>query len=563
MTILTSNDLFINAFNLSAIGMAIVSMEGTFIKVNSSFCKIIQYSPTELEQMNFQDITHPDDLERNLNNLNRMLNEETAYCEMEKRYIKKNGSNVWVLLNMSLVKDETKKPLYYISQIQDISEKKVLQEELKKSEERYRALVESSPNGIVVHQEGKIVYTNPKFKSFIKAPSEKSLIGQHIIHFVHPDFHEAVKERINTLEKNKSVGALEEKYIRFDGTIVDVEVIATPIEYMDKPAFQVIISDISNRKKMESELNKSQDELKASEERFRLLAEYSSDMITMHDIKRTYLYASPASKEILQYEEDELVGKDAYLFIHPEDIEKVNAGHQTALNTGYSVFSYRIRRKDGEYVWIESAVKFMNEIRFGEQKLIVVSRNISERKLVEQRLQEANELLQHLSTIDGLTGVSNRRTFDERLEMEWKRGLRNSTPLSLLMLDIDYFKAYNDTYGHQGGDGCLKQIASVIQKTLGRSTDLLCRYGGEEFCVILPETDETGAKIVGEKIRASIMALKIPHSGSKILPWVTISIGAATMIPSIYTSYINLVSNADKAVYKAKFDGRNCVRSYE
>jgi diguanylate cyclase (GGDEF)-like protein/PAS domain S-box-containing protein len=558
-----NNDLFFNAFNLSAIGTAIVSLDGTFLKVNSSYSKIIEYSATELEQIKFQDITHPNDLQMNIINLNRLLNEKSLHCKFEKRYIKKNGSSVWVQLNVSLVKDETNKPLYYISQIQDISEQKTLKEELEKSEERYRALVESSPNAIVVHQEGKIVYTNPGFMNLIKAPSANCLIGQHIIRFVHPDYHEVVKERINTLEQNISVGALEEKYICFDGSIVDVEVIATPIEYLDKPAFQVIIHDISQRKEMESELNKSQDELKASEERFRLLAEYSSDMITMHDIKGTYLYASPACKEILQYDKEELVGQDAYRFMHPDDIEIVIMGHQAALNSGYSVFSYRIRRKDGKYVWLESAVKCMNEILSGEQKLIVVSRNISERILVEQRLQEANELLQHLSTIDGLTGVSNRRTFDERLEIEWNRGLRNSSPLSLLMLDIDFFKAYNDTYGHQGGDGCLKQIAYVIQENLGRSTDLLCRYGGEEFCVILPETDETGANIVGEKIRMAIEALKIPHSGSKILPWVTISVGAATMIPSVYTSYMNLVSNADKAVYKAKFDGRNCVRSYE
>jgi diguanylate cyclase (GGDEF)-like protein/PAS domain S-box-containing protein len=563
MTIRFNNDLFQNAFNLSSIGMAIISLDGAFLKVNSSYSKIIEYSASELEQITFQDITHPEDLKMNLSNLDRMLNGKSPYREYEKRYVKKNGSPVWVLLNVSLVKDETNKPLYYISQIQDISEQKALKEELEKSEERYRALVESSPNGIVVHQEGKIVYTNPRFMSLIKAPSTNCLIGQHIIRFVHPDYHEVVKERINTLEQNISVGALEEKYICFDGSIVDVEVIATPIEYLDKPAFQVIIHDISQRKEMESELNKSQDELKASEERFRLLAEYSSDMITMHDIKGTYLYVSPACKEILQYDEDELVGQDAYRFMHPDDIEKVSMGHQTALNSGYSVFSYRICRKDGEYVWLESAVKFMNEILSGEQKLIVVSRNISERILVEKRLQEANELLQHLSTIDGLTGVSNRRTFDDRLEMEWNRGLRNSAHLSLLMLDIDYFKSYNDTYGHQGGDGCLKQIASVIQENLGRSTDLLCRYGGEEFCVILPETDETGANIVGEKIRMAIEAIKIPHSGSKILPWVTISVGAATMIPNVYSSYMNLVSNADKAVYKAKFDGRNCVRSYE
>ena len=205
----------------------------------------------------------------------------------------------------------------------------------------------------------------------------------------------------------------------------------------------------------------------------------------------------------------------------------------------------------------------MKETHTGEEKQIVVSRNISERKLVEQKLQEANGILQRLSTIDGLTGVSNRGAFDERLELEWKRSYRHSTSLSLIMFDIDDFKAYNDTYGHQGGDDCLKQVASVIQDTLGRSTDLLCRYGGEEFGVILPETNEEGAMRVGEKIRSAIEALKIPHAGSKIRPSVTISVGTATMIPTVCTSVVNLVSNADKAVYQAKRDGRNCVRSYE
>ena len=137
------------------------------------------------------------------------------------------------------------------------------------------------------------------------------------------------------------------------------------------------------------------------------------------------------------------------------------------------------------------------------------------------------------SIIDGLTGVSNRRAFDRRLEVEWNRSCRNSTPLSLIMLDIDYYKKYNDTYGHQGGDDCLKQVASVIDATLGRSTDLLCRYGGEEFCVILPETDKEGAKTVGEKIRVAIESLKIPHIGSEINSSLTISVGTATTVPTV------------------------------
>ncbi len=550
-------------------------------------------------------------------------------------------------------------------------------------EERYRALVEASPNAIVVHQEGKMVYANPRFIHLLRASSKNDLLGKPIIQYVHADYQEIVKKRIQQLEGNQPVELLEEKYVLLDGTIIDVEVVATPIEYMDKPAFQVIIHDISNRKKIERELNRSQeqyrsvvdnikeviyqtdvqglwtflnpaweeiagfsieeslgnlflnyvhpddrdrsnqlfqlvterkkeysrheiryltkageycwievfarltlddqgevigtsgtltditqrkeyeDELKASEERFRLLAEYSSDMITLHDMEGKYLYASPACKEILQYDEAELVGKEAYLFIHPDDNEMIKENYHTLLNTGYTVFTYRIRRKDGEYVWFESAIKLLNELHSEEPKQIVVSRNISERKLVEQRLQEANEILQRLSTIDGLTSVSNRRAFDERLEMEWNRSCRNATCLSLIMLDIDYFKAYNDTYGHQGGDDCLRQVASAVQDALGRTTDLLCRYGGEEFCVILPETDEVGAKKVGEKVRLAIETLNIPHVGSEILPWVTISVGTATMLPTMFAASKDLILKADKALYQAKHEGRNCVQSYE
>lgn len=300
-----------------------------------------------------------------------------------------------------------------------------------------------------------------------------------------------------------------------------------------------------------------------SQEQFRLLAENSSDMITLHDSDGSYLYTSPICKEILRFEETELLGKDAYLFIHPDDLEQVQISHQKLLNKGYSMSTYRIRRKDGEYIWFESANKLLQGTDKEDPKLIVVSRNINKRKLAEQKLQEANELLKRLSSIDGLTGVSNRRTFDERLVMEWKRSLRNSTPLTLIMLDIDYFKAYNDTYGHQGGDACLKQVATTVQETLGRSSDLLCRYGGEEFCVILPETDEGGAVTVGEKIRKAIEDVQIPHAGSKISSWVTVSVGTATIVPIINMDPTTLISNADKAVYEAKKAGRNCVQGYE
>lgn len=303
------------------------------------------------------------------------------------------------------------------------------------------------------------------------------------------------------------------------------------------------------------------DSVEKSEERFRMIADYSSDMITIHDSLGKYLYVSPAGKEILHYEDDEVIGFDSYHFIHPDDIDEIREHHESLLKTGYVVSTYRIRRKDGEYIWLESSIKCLKGRSPEEPQIIVISRNITERKLVEERLQEANRILHELSTKDGLTGVWNRRSFNERIEVEWNRALRNSDLLSLVMLDIDYFKAYNDTYGHQVGDDCLKEIAAELLRVVKRSGDMVFRYGGEEFCVILPGTDQAGAIVVAERIREAIKNLQIPHIGSQISDIVTMSFGTNTLVPSNDFTIEQLIVDADKALYKAKQDGRDCVRS--
>ncbi|CAM5216310.1 hypothetical protein UACE39S_04231 [Ureibacillus acetophenoni] len=300
-----------------------------------------------------------------------------------------------------------------------------------------------------------------------------------------------------------------------------------------------------------------------SEEKFRTILNYSSDMITIHDSAGKYLYVSPAGKEILEYEDDEILGHDSYNFIHPDDLEQIKESHKRLLQTGYVVTTYRIRKKNNEYIWFESSIKYMKEQNEEDSRIFTVSRNITERKRVEQQLKEANTLLQELSTKDGLTGIWNRRSFDEQIQREWKRAERNNHPLSLILLDIDFFKAYNDTYGHQGGDDCLREIANAIQNSLEYESDMAFRYGGEEFGIILPETTEEVAKTVAEKVRSTIENLKIPHAGSEINDFVTISLGTATLIPSKYTTFDYLVEAADKALYQAKQEGKNCVRTYE
>jgi diguanylate cyclase (GGDEF)-like protein/PAS domain S-box-containing protein len=188
-----------------------------------------------------------------------------------------------------------------------------------------------------------------------------------------------------------------------------------------------------------------------------------------------------------------------------------------------------------------------------------LQRNNEILKLEIAQRKEAEELLRRLSSLDGLTDIPNRRYFDEYLEREWQRAERNSSPLSLIMTDIDYFKAYNDTYGHQGGDDCLKKVAIALKNTLKRPGDFVGRYGGEEFAVILPETDTEGALVVAEALRKSVESLNIEHVNSSISKYVTISLGVAIIIPTTGTTPAILVNFADQALYDAKQQGRNRV----
>jgi diguanylate cyclase (GGDEF)-like protein len=175
------------------------------------------------------------------------------------------------------------------------------------------------------------------------------------------------------------------------------------------------------------------------------------------------------------------------------------------------------------------------------------------------QVEDANRKLALMSYIDAVTEVANRRSFEEELKMEWRRSTRSKSPVSLLMADIDGFKAYNDALGHQAGDHSLKKVASVIGECVGRAGDLVARYGGEEFVVLLPDTDADGASVLAERIRAAVEERNVWHPGSA-LGRLTISIGAATMTGREDGDASGLVKAADEALYRAKADGRNVVR---
>lgn len=182
---------------------------------------------------------------------------------------------------------------------------------------------------------------------------------------------------------------------------------------------------------------------------------------------------------------------------------------------------------------------------------------LNKERLQEQQLQADNQILQQMATQDGLTGLSNRRAFDEKLDYEWKLGRREQTPLTVVLCDVDYFKPYNDSYGHVRGDQCLQAIAGILETVTQRPADMAARYGGEEFALVLPTTDAEGALHIVNSIRSLLQALAIPHQGSLIGACVSLSFGVAEVVPSENVEATDLLRAADAALYQAKADGRD------
>lgn len=181
-------------------------------------------------------------------------------------------------------------------------------------------------------------------------------------------------------------------------------------------------------------------------------------------------------------------------------------------------------------------------------------------RVSQQQLLDTNLVLQRLMNSDGLTGLSNRRHFDEYLELEWRRATREQSQLSLMMIDVDYFKAYNDNFGHLEGDEALRQVAKAIRANCSRPSDLPARYGGEEFAMVLPNTTPGGARLLAEKLRQSVAGMNIPHIAPDAGAHLTVSIGVATTVPQPGSNSRQLILDADKGLYAAKHNGRNQVQ---
>ena len=291
---------------------------------------------------------------------------------------------------------------------------------------------------------------------------------------------------------------------------------------------------------------------------FKFLAENSADVICRVTPDYRMVYVSPASVTVLGWTPEEVRAMPPFALVLPEDAPAIRAAIEGGREEGSHIpCAGRVRKKDGTIVWIEATGRHRRDPMTGElTETVVVLRDVTARKLQEDQLSM-------LARTDGLTGLANRRAFDEALEREWKRTLRDASPLSLFLLDIDHFKEFNDAYGHQVGDDCLRTVAMTVRDAVCRSMDIVARYGGEEIGVILPSTAAKGAFGIAEAMRHSIEALGFSHvknvKGNGV---VTASIGVATAFArhgGSMTMPESLLMSADHALYKAKRDGRNRV----
>ncbi|PMB51363.1 hypothetical protein CEN39_15660 [Fischerella thermalis CCMEE 5201] len=355
--------------------------------------------------------------------------------------------------------------------------------------------------------------------------------------------------------------------------------------------------DITARKQAE-------DALKKSEAQFRRLAENVPGMIYRYilhpDGTDEFTYLSPRCREIYELEPEAIIqdSQNLWSLVHPDDSlaiqsliaeslhkpESINLEHRIVTPSGrvkwIQVIAQAEQQTNGDNIW-DGVVIDITQRKHTEQLLadynrtlerqvrertIALEQEIWERKRAEDAakaaeiaLRKANLELERLATLDGLTQVANRRRFDEYLSQEWRRMAREKQYLSLILCDVDYFKSYNDHYGHQAGDACLKRVAAAMRNTLKRPADLVARYGGEEFAIILPSTAMQGAIAVAQAIQKAIKILRLPHIQSQISDFITISFGVSSIIPTHNLRVETLITTADEALYEAKKQGRDRI----
>jgi diguanylate cyclase (GGDEF)-like protein/PAS domain S-box-containing protein len=423
-------------------------------------------------------------------------------------------------------------------------------------------LLERIADGILVVDTGDLaLWANRAFLRLYDLPAVDALAGLRFDDI----YRRCWSGQVVTTEFRASIDTLKENQ-RFSGAPFEialpaarwVRVIEQRGEGADGRGYFVHV-DITTLKRQQQALHMAQQQARDSEARYRLLAEFSSD-VTVALAAGVITYVSPAVFELLGWRPDQMVGKTLESLCHPQDVTYVADLLHKLKGTPKRDYRARALRADGSHVWVEARARLARPYEDEGPLLVVNLRNVAARKATEDKLAQALASLKDLAVTDALTGVANRRRFDEALTSEWRRAHRECSPLALMLVDLDRFKTLNDTYGHQAGDLVLRTVAETLATFAQRAGEVIARYGGEEFALLLPNTKPERALAVADDARQAVSAIDSRSLGLCAAVPVTISVGIANSLPfAAETSEQELLRLADEALFTAKREGRNRV----
>jgi diguanylate cyclase (GGDEF)-like protein/PAS domain S-box-containing protein/putative nucleotidyltransferase with HDIG domain len=517
---------------------------------------------------------YPDDREDMLQAIDNTIVRGTTY-EHTFRVVWPDGTVRWLQSNASALYDDQGQPMRLMGTVMDITERKHEEEQVR----LLSTVAAESLNAIVIMDaQERILYVNPGFERDSGYTLEE-LRGHRpgdVLHGPDTDIQTSKKVR-SALDAREPVSVELLNYHK-NGTPYWQEIHITPV--LDNKGavthFVGIVNNVTARKQAAKEQQESDARLRVSEERYALATEGSQNGIWDWDIRTGETHFSARMKQMMGYAESEFPNRvETWIsHIHPDDVPRVDAARAAYFKRETDAFEveFRIRHKDASYHWVlgRGVARFDSEGKpyrmAGSHMDITEHKRLTEESktanewqkdaierltLQQAELREANTLLESLATTDGLTGLKNHRSLQERLREEYDRARRYNTPLSIMMLDVDKFKEYNDGFGHPAGDAVLRQLARILQET-ARTSDVVARYGGEEFAILLPGANVEQAKNVAERYRYAVETAVWPVRA------VTASVGAATLVPA--TTYPDaLLVEADVALYRSKHRGRNCV----
>jgi len=543
-------------FEHSAAGIALLDLEGHWLDVNPAFCRLVGYTREELQGRSFVEITHSEDVERSVAQLDRLKRGEISSFCFDKRYRHATGREIWVRLDVSLLRDDQGRPELIVTQAHDISASLEIRHQLEANEARLSSIIRSMAEGVmVINPDRSFSLVNRRaaeILSFEHASLHLLSLNDFNLKCVHADGSSFAVEQfpaLVTLETGEPQREVVMGVERPDGSRVWIEISTEPVHGEASEQVGSVVatfSDISTRVRTEQAL-------KESEERLSLALEGAHLGMWDWQLDTHEFSFSQIAARMLGYRVSEVAAniEAVSALAHPEDrpllVEAMNA-HLRGLKTQFEI-DVRMRRKSGGYTWTNLRGR-ITERDANDRPLRVTGMliDISQRKELEDRLKV-------LATRDELTGLLNRRAGTERLDHELERARRSGKSFALILLDIDHFKSINDHFGHDEGDQVLIRVAEMVRERK-RKVDAAARWGGEEFAIILPGSDREGGRKFAQDLMENMALIQTPDGKG-----LTASFGVVDWRREDTAS--ELVKRADRLMYKAKNAGRARVEVEE